>query len=203
VPGSEGGKRGRKRNKDNPGIPEVPATLPLTGNETITIKQPINGSPWWTRAFISILTLIRQFWPASWSWSGLNLKADTPNTVLFSVPNRDMLYRLAYAIVTKSADGGASTGTLLINFTNLNSQESDAAGSLVSVTQPVSHTLDLATATPNGITGSLDVLLAAGSGVSFSFLGGGTYGAAAYDLIVSAIPQCSDQGSNQADNLLI
>lgn len=193
VPGLEGGKRGRKRDKENPGIPEVPAALPLTGNETLTIKQPVTGSPWWTRAFISILTLIRQFWPASWSWSGLNLKSDVGLTQLFAVPNRDMVYQLVYSIACKIAGAGSGTITLTINFVPLDGTSPN----------PITETCDLTTV-GSGSTHTTPILLGAGTSVSFQAINAGAYDlGASYDLIVSAIPLCSDQNSNQADNLMI
>lgn len=190
VGGGGGGKK--RRRKDGPDNPEIPATLPLTGNETLTIKQPIDQRPYWTRAYISILTLIRQFWPASWSWSGLNLKADTPITVLFTVPARDMVYQLVYSIACKVAGAGSGSVDLTINFVSLDGTAS-----------PITASSNLTTV-GSGASVSTTVLLGAGTGVSFQAINAGAYDlGATYDLIVSAIPLCSDQGSNQADNLMI
>lgn len=187
--GGGGGDRDReeRRERDRP----VPATLPLDGSETVELHQAGGFRPWWRRVYISLLDFIRQFWPAAWTWSGLSLKADQPLTPLFTVPPRDMVYQLVYSIACKIADAGASMGTLSLFFTPLDG-----------TTNPETATCNLAIS-GNGSTHSVAVLLQGGSAVSFKFVGGGVYGAATYDIIVSAIPLCSDNPVNRSDNLLL
>ena len=107
------------------------------------------------------------------------------------MPNRAMVGNIVYSIACITSDGGALTGTLTVTFTPLDG-----------TSDPVTQTCDLNTPGDGG-THSLPVMLAPGSTISFDFEGGGTYGAASYNLIVSWIPACSDQFTNQADNLLI
>ncbi len=194
VYGPEG--RGRDRDRDdhhnhNDERFPPPATLPLTGNEQMNLWQfisPFTGRL--SRVVTGVLDFIRSFWPTPFSLSFRNQTADTPTTSLFTVGSLDMVYDLVISCACKVVKGSALTGTATLNFVSLDGTSS-----------PVTIAVDLNVAA-DGDTTKTSVMLAAGSTVSFSFITGGTYGAAQYNLFVSAIPQCSDKPVNATGNVM-
>jgi hypothetical protein len=169
----------------------APATTPLTGHELLDLRQQTGATPWWTKVYTSLINLFQSFFPQAYSWSGLNLKADTQNTPLFTTPTKGaMVWNLVYSCTCVSQDAGASNLTVEVLFTSADGTSS-----------PISHTLVLTTANV-GHSLATQVMLQPNTGVSFQATGGGTYGAAQYNLIVSAIPLCSDLPTNSPSNYM-
>ena len=188
--GGNGRRRGRDRGREELPVPP-PAPLPLDGSELLEMWDSVTGFPFLRRVTTPILDFIRNFWPPSYSWKSINAKADIPLTALFALGGQDQIFELVWSVVCKTQDAGAGTGLLTINFVPLDT----------ATPSPITQTCNLAVV-GDGATGTLPILLAAGSGVSFDFTGGGPYGAASYDIIVSAIPKSSDQPGNAPNNLL-
>lgn len=194
VYGPEG--RGRGRDCDDGHRHEgerfpPPATIPLSGNEQMNLWQfiaPFTGRL--TRVVAGVLDFIRSFWPTPFSLSYRNATADTPTTTLMVVSSLAMVYDLVLSCACIVAKGSALSGTATLTFVSLDGTSS-----------PVTFSVNL-NSVGDGSTVKTSVMIAPGSTVSFSFITGGTYGSAQYNLFVSAIPQCSDKPVNATGNVM-
>ena len=192
LPGNQGWGGPDRPPWDRPRDEIIQPAPPLTGNENFILQIASTFFPGFVKGTVTILDLIRQFWPASYSWKALNGKVDVPLTPLFTVPSVDMLYLMAITACTKTTDAGANSScTYSMTFSSADGKAS-----------PVTGTYNL-TALASAQTQNFPVVLKAGTGVTFQSGAGGTYGNASYDFIISAIPLSSDQMNNNAQNLLL
>lgn len=153
------------------------ADLPVDGTELIPLyqsKENVNAT---------LSEVLESLLPNSYSFKLLDHTSDQPLTTLFT-PDKDGIWLLVYSVACTATDPGASVGSLSVSFTPQDSSSS-----------PLTQSCDLTTL-HSGLTAQAVVQLQANTPITFSFIGGGTYGGAAYNLFVSAIPLFSTPSGN-------